>query len=151
MSLIARGPYVPWRSTGSALPLMWAHAEYIKLLRSLYDGRVFDLIHEVAQRYILDRKACKLLEIWKPNWQVCHVEKGHILRVQAPASFRLHWSRDGWESAEDTLSRSTGLGIEFVDIPVYSSQRAPIWFTFFWTAAGRWEGKDYEVAITERV
>ena len=40
------------RPTGSAMPLMWAHAEYIKLLRSVSDGRVFDLIPEVAHRYL---------------------------------------------------------------------------------------------------
>ena len=31
------------RTAGSAMPLMWAHAEYVKLLRSIADGRVFDL------------------------------------------------------------------------------------------------------------
>ena len=31
------------RPTGSAMPLVWAHAEYLKLRRSLHDGRVFDL------------------------------------------------------------------------------------------------------------
>src|SRR5262249_1398603 len=32
------------RPTGSAMPLLWAHAEYIKLVRSATDGKVFDLI-----------------------------------------------------------------------------------------------------------
>jgi glucoamylase len=63
------------RPTGSAMPLMWAHAEYIKLLRSASDGRVFDLIPEVAHRYLGDRKACQLFEIWKPNRQVRIVKK----------------------------------------------------------------------------
>ena len=31
------------RPTGSAMPLVWAHAEYLKLRRSIQDGRVFDL------------------------------------------------------------------------------------------------------------
>ena len=31
------------RPTGSAMPLVWAHAEYLKLRRSLRDGRVFDM------------------------------------------------------------------------------------------------------------
>ena len=39
------------RFTGSAMPLMWSHAEYIKLLRSVRDNRVFDFIPEVAERY----------------------------------------------------------------------------------------------------
>src|SRR5208337_3395901 len=34
------------KPTGSAMPLMWAHAEYIKLLRSVRDGKAFDLIPE---------------------------------------------------------------------------------------------------------
>jgi glucoamylase len=38
--------------TGSAMPLMWAHAENIKLLRSVSDDRVFDLVPEVSDRYL---------------------------------------------------------------------------------------------------
>ena len=32
---------------GSAVPLVWAHAEYLKLLRSAVDGKVFDRIDPV--------------------------------------------------------------------------------------------------------
>ena len=39
------------RSAGSAQPLVWAHAEYLKLLRSAVDGRVFDRISVVEERY----------------------------------------------------------------------------------------------------
>lgn len=137
------------KPTGAAMPLMWAHAEYIKLLRSTYDGRVFDLIPEVEERYIKNRKSCAALEIWKPNRQVCTIKKGYTLRIQAPASFRLHWSRDDWQTEKDTPSQPTGLGIEYVDIPVFPNQRAPIRFTFFWTESDRWEGRDYEVAIEQ--
>lgn len=134
------------RPTGSAMPLMWAHAEYIKLLRSAMDGQVFALIPEVANRYLGSRKACQLLEIWKPNRQVCNVKRGYTLRIQAPASFHLVWSRDEWQTVEATPS-STALGIEFVDIPVLPAQRAPIRFTFYWTASSRWEGRNYEVSV----
>jgi glucoamylase len=135
------------RPTGSAMPLMWAHAEYIKLLRSVSDGHVFDLIPEVAERYLGDRKACQLFEIWKPNRRVRFVKKGYTLRVQAPASFHLHWTRDEWNTVKDTPSSATTLGIDFVDIPITAAQQAPIRFTFFWTASGRWEGRDHAVAV----
>jgi len=135
------------RPTGSAMPLMWAHAEYLKLLRSAFDGQVFDLIPEVAERYLSDRRVCKLLEIWKPNRQACTVKRGFTLRVQAPSPFRLHWSRDEWQTVEDTPSHPTALGIAFVDIPIPPAQHTPIRFTFFWTANNRWEGRDYEVAV----
>jgi hypothetical protein len=45
---------------------MWAHAEYIKLLRSASDGKVFDLIPAVADRY-QHRCDCTKLEIWQPG------------------------------------------------------------------------------------
>ena len=38
--------------TGSAMPLVWAHSEHIKLLRSLRDGKVFDMPRQGVERYI---------------------------------------------------------------------------------------------------
>lgn len=137
------------RPTGSAMPLMWAHAEYMKLLRSVSDGRVFDLIPDVAKRYLGDRKGCQLFEIWKANRRVRVVKKGYTLRVQAPESFRLHWTGDEWGTVKDTPSSATTLGIEFVDIPIIAAQRAPIRFTFFWTQSNSWEGRDYMVEIKQ--
>ena len=135
------------RPTGSAMPLMWAHAEYIKLLRSTLDRRVFDLVPEIASRYTGNAKPRNLLEIWKPNRQVRSVKRGHILRVQVPAAFRLHWSDDEWRSAKTTPSSAELSGINFVDIPITNEQQAPIRFTFYWTADDRWEGRDYTVNL----
>ena len=42
------------QGTGSATPLAWAHAEYIKLVRSLSDGAVWDLCVPAASRYTPD-------------------------------------------------------------------------------------------------
>ncbi|MBI4317189.1 MAG: hypothetical protein HY675_01760 [Chloroflexi bacterium] len=133
--------------TGSAMPLMWAHAEYIKLLRSACDGQVFDFIPDVATRYLGARSAVRSLEVWKPNRQVHAVRNGCTLRIQAPAAFRLRWSQDDWQTVNDTPACSTSLGISFLDIPIPPTQQAPIRFTFFWTDGGRWEGQDYEVGI----
>lgn len=133
--------------TGAAMPLMWAHAEYVKLLRSAVDGRVFDLVPEVERRYIRDRSACRRLQVWAPNRHPRLVRAGDTLRIQVPASFRLRWSTDEWQRVEDTPSVATALGVEFVDIPIPMAQRAPIRFTLYWTDQARWEGRDYEVAV----
>ena len=135
------------RPTGSAMPLMWAHAEYIKLLRSVRDGKVSDLIVEVAKRYLGARRNRQLFEVWKFSRQVRRVKHGYMLRIQAEASFRLHWSDDDWQTAKDTSSTSTTLGVEFVDIPIPAAQRGPIRFTFFWPAGNRWEGRDFNVSV----
>jgi glucoamylase len=38
------------KATGAAIPLMWAHGEYIKILRSVSDNKIFELVDPVAQR-----------------------------------------------------------------------------------------------------
>ncbi|MHB2035320.1 MAG: glycoside hydrolase family 15 protein [Nitrososphaerales archaeon] len=133
--------------TGSAMPLMWAHAEYIKLLRSVSDGNIFDMIPDVSKRYISERSNCKSLEIWKPNRRARSAKSGSTLRVQSPTAFSLHWSSNEWGMVNDTDSTSTALGVEFVDIPISSTQKGSIRFTFFWRESRQWEGRDYEVAV----
>ena len=44
------------RATGGAMPLVWAHAEYAKLVRSLHDGRVFDMPQQAYERYVRPAK-----------------------------------------------------------------------------------------------
>ena len=131
--------------TGSAMPLMWAHAEYIKLLRSAKDGKVWDLIPEVAQRYSGNTAPRCRFEIWKPMRQVKSIKRGFTLRVQAPGGFRLHWSADDWQTVHDIDSATTILGVEFADVPTAIGNR--IRFTFFWLVSASWEGRDYEVQV----
>jgi glucoamylase len=135
------------RPTGSARPLMWAHAEYVKLLRSVADDTMFDLVPEVAARYLSRNRKCKPLEIWKHNRQVRAVKAGDILRIQAGAPFLLHWTPDDWGVTEDSHSTPTSLGIDYLDINTLPRQGGRIRFTFFWTDAGTWEGRDFEVAV----
>jgi glucoamylase len=135
------------KPTGSAMPLMWAHAEYIKLLRSVRDGKVFDLIAEVATRYLGARADCRSIEVWKFTRQARSVKRGYVLRIQAQAAFRLHWSDDEWKSVKDTSSSATTLGVDFVDIPISAAQQAPVRFTFFWTTSDSWERRDFTVSV----
>jgi glucoamylase len=100
----------------------------------------------VADRY-LNHQGRKDLEIWKHNRQVQAVSAGCVLRVQAPDPFALHWSNDEWQNPIDFPAQTTAVGIHFVDIAIASEQRAPLRFTFRWTTDGRWEGRDYAVAV----
>ena len=139
-----------WRGkpTGSAMPLMWAHAEYMKLLRSTADGKVYDAIPEVAKRYLGERGKRKQLEVWKPNRHVRFMRVGEILRVQGETAFILHWSSDNWKTVQDTQSSQNSLEIDYVDLPdIATSSGTCIHFTFFWTKGNRWEGRDYSVAV----
>ncbi len=144
------------KPAGSALPLMWAHGEYIKLLRSLAGGQVFDRIAVVADRYLPGRGR-RDLEIWKPTRQARAAKRGDTLRIQAPAAFRLRRTADDWNTFTDTVATDSGLGIHFVDLSISREQAAPLRFTFFWLESvaypvfqrerGRWEGRDYAVEV----
>jgi glucoamylase len=138
------------RPTGGAVPLLWAHAEYIKLLRSVRDERVFDLIPEVADRYTRNRRALSKVQFWSFQHPSRAVKSGSTLRIHADNAFRIHFSRDNWATTTDIDSASSNLGIDCCDIPIPEDQRAPLRFTFFWRVANRWEGSDFEVACTER-
>jgi glucoamylase len=134
------------KPTTAAMPLMWAHAEYIKLLRTIRDGRVFDFIPEVSEHF-RNGTARKKLEVWKPGRRVRSVKPGSTLRIQAPQDFRLRWSSDEWRTSNEADSMAIALASSFLDIPVGRDQRAPIRFQFLRAKDARWAESDYEVAI----
>ncbi len=137
------------KPTGSAMPLLWAHAEYIKLLRSTSEGKVYDVIPEVSQRYITHRQERQAMEVWKLDRQVRFVPKGSILRIFGKEKFRLRWSNDDWKTQQDSESAINALRIDFIDLPaaVSANQGSAIRFTFFWIESERWEGRDYSVSV----
>ena len=134
------------KATGAAIPLMWAHAEYVRLLRSRVDNKVFDRIDTVAARYCNDNPR-PVIEIWKINRQVRKVPAGALLRVLASSPFVLHWTDDEWRTPRDSGSTPTALGIEYVDIQIDAAQKAPLRFTFKWPTTNEWQGADYAVEV----
>ncbi len=132
--------------TGSAMPLVWAHAEYISLVRSVADGVPFDFLPAVAERYG-SRHECQNLEIWKTNRHPRSMTPGMTLRVQETAPFVLHWTDNEWRDSHDTTATGTALGLYFADIPTTPQQRAPLRFTHFWPADNRWSGRDYALSM----
>jgi glucoamylase len=131
---------------GSAMPLVWAHAEYIRLLRSIRDKKVFDQIPLVAERYLNDRGR-KDLEVWKSDRRVRMIAAGKTLRVQSPGQFLLRWSIDGGQPKEESTAVASGLGIGFVDIETRVDQTAPVRFNFVWSDSGQADFTIYEIRI----
>ncbi|MGH9581917.1 MAG: glycoside hydrolase family 15 protein, partial [Bryobacteraceae bacterium] len=131
--------------TGSAVPLLWAHSEYIRLLRSRHDGKVFDLIPEVAARYRKGKKLGKI-EFWLPKYPIRQTKKGSTLRICAPEPFRLRWSADKGATHQEGESRRTAIGAEYFDLAA-SALRSEVAFTFFWTASGKWEDHGHLVQV----
>jgi glucoamylase len=135
------------KPTGAAMPLMWAHAEYLKLLRSAHDGKVFDLVPEVAARYQDSDRKLTTVDFWVANHPIPEVVAGRTLRIVAGHPFRLRWTDTEWREYHDSQSGSVSRGLEYVDILVSAAQQSPIRFTFFWHPTQKWEGRDFMIAV----
>ncbi|HWK43436.1 MAG TPA: glucan 1,4-alpha-glucosidase [Stellaceae bacterium] len=147
------GPDIPERElffgrpTGSAMPLVWAHAEHIKLLRSLRDGRVFDMPPQTVQRYQVDRVTPRLA-LWSFSAKRRTISHGRAFRIEVLASATVHWSIDHWTTTTDCDTIATGLGTHIADLPTEALPvGTQVIFTFRWHAAHTWEGADYSVTI----
>jgi glucoamylase len=138
------------RSAGSAQPLVWAHAEYIKLLRSVHDGQVFDRVSVVADRYGVpsdQRTFQSRMEIFQVARPISAMRQGSTLRIMDAERFRVVWSADNWATKSATDAKVIGRPGAFVDIAVGAQQTGSIVFTLYWPAQDRWLGRNYEVAI----
>jgi len=149
------GPDIPHKDlffgkpTGSAMPLAWAHAEYLKLRRSLREGRVFDMPLQTILRYQKE-KTGSLYVSWRFNHKCRTIAQGKKLRVETRASAIIHWSDNDWRSVHATPTRDTGLGVHCADlITEHLSVGRNVEFTFYWIEAQNWENRDFSVTISE--
>jgi glucoamylase len=135
------------KPTGSACPLVWAHSEYIKLRRSVRDGKVFDQPPQTVKRYLVEKHVRQIFG-WRFNNKTRSVPRNKTLRIVLLSPGRVHWSIDNWNTAHDTDTRDTGLGIYTLDLPTASLPAGgEAVFTFFWPDQNRWEGTDYHVTV----
>jgi glucoamylase len=135
------------RPSGSAMPLVWAHAEYIKLRRSLHEGRVFDMPPQPVQRYQKEQTG-SAYATWRFNHKCRTIPAGNVLRLEMPAPAVVHWSSDNWRTIQDARTQDTGLGMHIADLPTEGlPPEATVVFTFYWPEAARWEGTDFAVKV----
>jgi glucoamylase len=135
------------KPTGSACPLVWAHAEYIKLRRSIRDNKIFDQPPQTVKRYLIDKHIRQIFG-WRFNNKTRAVPRNKTLRIVLLTPGRVHWTVDSWQTAHDTDARDTGLGIFTLDLPTASLPAgAQAVFTFFWPQENRWEGTEYTVTV----
>jgi glucoamylase len=135
------------KPTGSACPLVWAHSEYIKLRRSLRDGRIFDQPPQTVQRYQVEKPNRQFFG-WRFNNRSRSVPRNKTLRITLLSPAMVHWTIDGWKTSHETNTRDTGMGTYVLDVPTASLPRgSKLLFTFYWPQENRWEGTDFTVVV----
>jgi glucoamylase len=135
------------RPSGSAMPLVWAHSEHIKLLRSLREERVFDMPPQPRRRYQIDGVRARQAS-WRPNQKIRQLAAGKILRIELTEPAIVHWSRENWRTSLDTPTIANAFAMHVADLDTVDLPPGDvIVFTFYWTKARRWQGEDYRLAV----
>jgi glucoamylase len=108
----------------------------------------YDRIEPAFQRYVAHPVPSRH-EIWLLRHPLRHIPRGKILRIIVEAQATVIWTADNWatKTAAHT-SFSAPLRLWHTDIPTEKlASGAAVEFTFFWTAAQRWEGRNWEAKI----
>ena len=137
----------PGEPSGSAMPLVWAHAEYIKLLRSLTDGAVFDMPPHTVRRYVRGKQQARCRP-WRLDCPVAKIPAGRALRVDLLQASIVRYTCDGWQTEAEILTRDTGVGLFIAEIPTSGMMPGErVLFTWRDARTGIWDGRDHDVAI----
>ena len=140
-----RGLY-PGRPTGAAMPLVWAHAEFIKLALSFAGGAPVDRPSRTWARY-QGRKPRLDYALWQPRQRVRQLIAGLELRVLLPEPATVRWGKNGWRDPAELVTEDWGLG-HVARIPTgRAAVGDTINVTFRWAASGQWQGEDFQVAV----
>jgi glucoamylase len=145
------GPDIPSRGlqygrpNGSAMPLGWAHAEYLELLVIVALAGFPDIVMPARRRYT-EGSAHDPAFVWSHKHQITRIAGGRRLRVQLPRPGAVHYSFDDWKTFEDIEAMDTTLGVWVAEVPC---NRLPSGTEFSWTAhyVTGWEGKNFTMTV----
>jgi glucoamylase len=133
--------------TGSAMPLVWAHAEYLKLCRSLEDGEVFDRPPQTVQRYLVEQTGSAHIT-WRFNNKLRTMAPGKQLRIETLAPAVVHWTDDHWRTVHDSPTVDTTLGVQLADLQTSGLRSGDcVSLTFYWPEVDRWEGVNFLIGV----
>ncbi|GMA15112.1 glucan 1,4-alpha-glucosidase [Deinococcus metallilatus] len=138
----------PGRPNGSAMPLLWAHAEFLKLLHASQTGRPAELLREVENRYAepLPVEA----RHWRPAAPVPQLEPGRLLLIEDDEPFTLHFGFDGWQDPQDREALPLPFGLWGVTFsPAELTSHHVLNFTR--RSAAGWEGQDHQIRLQQSV
>ena len=129
------------------MPLVWAHGEFVKLLRSLADRRVFDMSPQTMRRH-LGKKRTARCRPWREDCPAANVLAGQTLRLDLPDESIVRYTRDNWETQAEIATSDTGLRLHVAELP--TSGMAPGGkLVFIWRRKTDevWRGQDFEARV----
>ena len=142
--IAARG-LEPGRPSGSAMPLLWTHAEYLKLLVARDTGKPVELLDAVEKRYAGTERPADTWH-WRTDAAFAHLALGRTLAVEHRAPFALHYGFNGWQSIGERIATRGPFGLWSVTFT--PAELRPNTEMNFTRRFGRdWEGRDYAITL----
>jgi len=143
----ARG-LAPGRPTGAAMPLVWAHAEYLKLVASRRLGRPFDRPDSVWKRYAGQRPPLTRV-FWTEQAPINTLPEACALTLALRTPATVRWGVDGWQEVREQSTTPNPLGLHLLDIDAQRLRTGRYIDLTYRTGAG-WVGKDFRVQVLPR-
>jgi len=139
----------PGRPSGSAMPLVWAHAEFVKLTCSRALGQPFDRPRSVGERYG-GRRPDPDTVVWCQQAPASHLRAGKRLLIALHQAATVHWGVDGWQQVKNTPTHPTGLGLHVAELEVSGLRPGQsIQLTYREADSGRWRGDDSQLRVED--
>jgi len=138
----------PGKPSGSAMPLVWAHGEFLKLLAADSTKRPAELLPAVEAHYPGGKPPDAKKWHWRQLSQLDVLPRGKSILIEAPEPFLLHFGFNGWNRIEDVQSTPTAFGMHGVEISASDlDSAASLEFTFYYMERSQWLGKDFAVGL----
>jgi glucoamylase len=140
----------PGRPTASAMPLVWAHGELVKLAVTRATGAPVERLRLVTSRYQGAGVPTSGRWFWRDATPVTSLPAGRTLVVADTQGFTLHYGFDDWDpsTVAERPSAPLGLGLSGVTLPPADLQgRSSLQFVRRYDD-GSWEGaRRHDVAL----
>jgi glucoamylase len=127
------------------MPLVWAHAEYLKLAASRLLKRPFDRPESVWERYQGKRPQLARV-LWTEQAPVSQMPPGCGLTIVLREPGAVRFGFDGWQDTQqlNTSPNSIGLHVLTIDTAKLPEGRV-VDFTF--RQGAQWLGTDFHVSV----
>ncbi len=138
---------VPGRPSGSAMPLLWSHAEFLKLLVARENGgRPIEMLVDVERRYAGATPPAAAQSRWRTEAPVVLLVAPRELLIEDREPFSLHFGINGWKEPRDRDATQGPFGLWSVALKADDlGGQASVQFTRRY--GERWEGKDHSVSL----
>jgi glucoamylase len=135
----------PGLPSGSAAPLVWAHAELLKIVSALQTGRAVEQLG--CMTLDASPRITPTIAHWRSDLPLSLVDSSASLLIESEREFMLHIGVNGWNELEDIASEPIGFGRFGVTIENLSSLRS-LEFTRQWVD-GSWEEIDHAIEVVQ--